>query len=231
MSEKNWREWAYIFMIFGCIQFLILTTLAMIFYAGGTAVNKNASGYSFWANFFSDTGMVKAWSGRDNTISYILLTVTLATLGVVVIPFNLAFQQIFNESSREKKLSKRGSLFGILFGIFVIPVAFTPLDIYPMEHFLFTLIAFSALLVSVLIYIVVILSSKSYPHLYSYTYLTFVVIYCIYYVILMSMLFGGPSSSTAEGLTIQATAQKVVIYALITWLLIQSYGGWKQIKS
>ena len=165
MSEKNWKEWAYILIIFGCIQYVILTTLAMIFYAGGTAVNKNAPGYSFWANFFSDLGMVKAWSGRDNTISYIIYTVSLTIVGVVVIPFNLAFKHVFNESSKEKKLSKGGSLFGILFGIFVIPIAFAPHDIYPMEHFIFVLIAFTALLISIIIYAVVIHSSKSYPHI------------------------------------------------------------------
>ena len=208
MSEKNWKEWAYILMIFGCIQFVILTSLAMILYAGGTAVNKNAPGYSFWANFFSDLGMVKAWSGRDNTISYIIYTVTSTSLGVIFIPFNLAFKHVFNESSKEKKLSKIASLFGIITGIFIVGMAFTPHDIYFMEHFLFVLIAFTALLISIIIYAVVIHSSKSYPHLYSYTYLTFVVIYCIYYVI----LFGGPDGMTttdpytAEGLTIQATA-------------------------
>lgn len=231
MNEKNWREWACIIMIFGSIQFLILTTLAMIFYAGGTAVNKNAQGYSFWSNFLSDTGMFKAWSGRDNAISYILFTITLPILGVVVIPFYLAFQHIFNESSREKKLSKIGSLFGVIFGIFLIPIALTPLDIYPLEHYFFNLIAFGALLVSVIIYTVVILSRKSYPHLYSYIYLTFAVIFGIYYVILFSILFGGPNPSTAEGLTIQATAQKVFIYASQTWSLIQSYGAWKQLTS
>ena len=72
--------------------------------------------------------------------------------------------------------------------------------------------------------------SQSYPNQYTYTYLTFVVISGIYYAIFSSMLFGGPNINTAEGLIIQATAQKIVVYALIICLLIQSYGAWKQVK-
>lgn len=230
MNNKNWRDWAYILMIFGCIQFLILTVLAMIFYAGGTAVNPNAPGYSFWSNFFSDTGRTKAWSGKENTISYIIFTVTLTTIGVILIPFYLAFKYIFNESAKEKKRSKIGSLFGIITGIFFIFTAFTPYDIFFNEHFLSVLILFTTLLVSTVIYTIVMISRKSYPHLYSYTYLTFLVILCVYYVIFLSILFGGPNIDTTEGLTIQATAQKIVVYSFNFCHLIQGYGARKYAK-
>jgi hypothetical protein len=36
MRLKNWREVAYILAIFACIQTIILTIIAMFFYAGGT---------------------------------------------------------------------------------------------------------------------------------------------------------------------------------------------------
>lgn len=231
MNSKNWRERAYILMIIGVIQGLILTTLAMIFYAGGTAVNNNAPGYSFWANFFSDTGRTKAWSGRDNTISYIIFTITLTIYGIIMIPFNLAFSQLFNETSKEKKLSKIASLFVIITGIFFVGIAFTPYDVYSNEHILFVLIAFLALFLSSVFYTIAMNLSKSYPNRYMYTYLIFAIISGIYYIIAASWIFGDPTNITATGLIIQATAQKVVVYALHACFLIQSYGAWNQIKS
>ena len=52
MSEKNWREWAFLLIMISSIQWLFLIHIAMLFYAGGTAVDPNAPGYTFWANFF-----------------------------------------------------------------------------------------------------------------------------------------------------------------------------------
>lgn len=76
MSEKDWREWAFLFGMLGVVQYAILTSIAMFFYAGGTALNPNTSGYTFWANFFSDLGRTRAWSGRNNTISLIIWIIT-----------------------------------------------------------------------------------------------------------------------------------------------------------
>ena len=56
MSERNWREWAFLLGMFGMVQLVILTSIAMFFYAGGTRLNPSAPGYSFWANWFSDLG-------------------------------------------------------------------------------------------------------------------------------------------------------------------------------
>jgi hypothetical membrane protein len=62
MSEKSWREKAFIFGMIAAITYAILPLIAMVFYAGGTMVDPNAPGYTFWENFFSDLGMTKSYS-------------------------------------------------------------------------------------------------------------------------------------------------------------------------
>lgn len=94
-SEKNWREWAFLFRMFGAVQVVILTRVAMFFYAGGTAINPNAPGYTFWANFFSDLGRTRAWSGRENTISHIIFTITWIVWFISGIIMFLAFYFFF----------------------------------------------------------------------------------------------------------------------------------------
>ena len=62
MNEKNWREKVFMFGMIGMINYVILTLIAMVFYAGGTMINYNAPGYTFWANWFSDLGRTKGYS-------------------------------------------------------------------------------------------------------------------------------------------------------------------------
>ena len=66
MDYRNWKSWAYILMIVGSIQFIILTFIAMIFYEGGTYIDSSTTGYLFWHNYFSDLGRTVAHSGISN---------------------------------------------------------------------------------------------------------------------------------------------------------------------
>jgi hypothetical protein len=55
MNLKNWKR-AFIFIIIGSVQYVVLTFIAMLSYAGGSYINHNAPGYSFWSNYFSGLG-------------------------------------------------------------------------------------------------------------------------------------------------------------------------------
>ena len=57
-SMKSWREWVYAAVMVGCIQFVVLTVIAMVFYPGGTHGDPTTKGYSFFRNFFSDLGFI-----------------------------------------------------------------------------------------------------------------------------------------------------------------------------
>ena len=57
MSVKNWREWIFIFNTISIIQYFVLIHTAMLFYPGGTRLDPNIQGYSFFSNFISDLGL------------------------------------------------------------------------------------------------------------------------------------------------------------------------------
>ena len=108
MNEKNWREKAFILGMIGAITWAVLPLIAMIFYAGGTWLNPSAPGYTFWENWFSDLGMTKAYSGRDNTVSMILFIIGLSVAGIASIITAIAYPFFFRENRVEKWLSTIG---------------------------------------------------------------------------------------------------------------------------
>ena len=69
------RAW---FLRYAALQFVVLTAVAMHFYADG---------YHFTTNFFSELGMTTTWWGRPNHVSAALFSIALATLGIAFIAF------------------------------------------------------------------------------------------------------------------------------------------------
>jgi hypothetical protein len=90
-------------------------------------------------------------------------------------------------------------------------------------HRLFVQIAFSSFLLVVILYSAAILRDRGYPNLYAFAYAGFALILAAYLV----LLFGGPHIDTPEGVRIQATGQKIVVYAEIGCMFLQSYGALK----
>ena len=62
MDEKTWREKAFLFGMLSPVVYFIFMHVAMLFYAGGTMLNPNAPGYSYWANFYTDLGRACGYS-------------------------------------------------------------------------------------------------------------------------------------------------------------------------
>lgn len=229
MNRKNWKIWAFIFNIFGSIQFIILTLVAMLFYPGGTYFNSSTTGYLFWYNYFSDLGRFIAHSGTPNLVSFIVFTFTMSLWGLSQIPFYIAFLTFFmnSNSKRTKKLSKIGSLFGILTGIFFIAIAFTPSDILGFLHNFSVLLGFSSLFLTLNLYVYVLFLHESYPRFYSMTLALTEIILVIYYIV----LFFIPKYNTLTELFIYVTGQKVIIYTLLISGIIQGYGALRQLLS
>ena len=227
MKLNNWRRNAYILMIIGPIQYLILTTVAMVFYAGGTLVDPSSPGYFFWGNFFSDLGRVIALSGNSNIISYTIFTFSALILCFSFFPFSFAVPSFFKQEKKQFVLSKIGSILGIISISFFIAGILTPWDIYNFTHLIFSnLFNFTGVIV-IFFYSLAILLNKDYPNKYAYLYLglfSFAMVYTI-------ILFNLPKSISAEGLIIQASLQKVVHYFFICCFLIQGYGAWRQVVS
>jgi len=221
----DWRKMSCVLIITGCVQFIIVTFVAMFFYKGGTYINPNSSGYIFCFNYFSDLGRTVAHSGIANKISFILFTVTFTLWGILQIPFYFVFPTFFKDSIKFKKFSKIGSIFGCVSGVFYVGVAFTPSDIMSYFHNIFVVISFSSIYFSLIVYAIVIFRSKFYPNFYALILLISVIIISIYFIFLG--LFANGLSSI--DLLIYVVGQKVMIYTLLINGIIQGCGALRQL--
>jgi hypothetical protein len=205
----------------GCVQFIVLTTVAMFYYPGGTYANHDAVGYSFWSNFFSDLGRRATFSGASNTVSHILFVTALCVAAVVLALGFAALPRLFTKVQSARRLAILGSIFGIISVISYIAIASLPADLHQPTHKLFVYIGFTAFLVVVAFYSAAIFRNKFYPNAYAYTYLAFAIILALYLV----LLFAGPKAETPWSIRLQGTGQKIVVYAEIICMFIQSYGA------
>jgi hypothetical protein len=220
---KNWKIFASLFIIFGPAQYIILTALAMLFYAGGTLVNPFSPGYYFWGNFFSDLGRIIALSGAPNNISFVIFTITALILSFSFIPFAFAITSFFKSDRKLYLLVRVGSLFCLSSIIFLIGTILTPWDIFAKTHLIFANLFNVTGVLGIVFFTIAVLYSKDYPNLYAFVYIVLLIVGITYTIVLISL----PKSITLEGLIIQASMQKVSQYSFLICFLIQGYGAWK----
>lgn len=219
----NWRGRLFLLAMAGCVQFLVLSTIAMFFYPGGTYSDEETTGYTFTQNFFSDLGRTAAHNGDSNTVSMVLFIVALSLAGLSLIIFFLMVPPHFAENRTARRLSIAGSTVGVISGIGFIGIAAVPADVNLTLHRLFVYIAFTGFLFVVFLYSAAILKSRTYPRAYAYSYFAYAVVLAVY----LALLFSGPDIETSRGLTIQAVGQKIVVYTGIICVVIQSYGAYR----
>jgi len=218
------RKISYILSIIGCVQFVLLTSIAMLFYKGGTYIDPSPLGYIFWQNYFSDLGRTVAHSGIPNTTSFVLFTIALSLWGITQIPFYITFPILFKNYPNLRKICISGSILGIISGISYVGIAFTPSDITGSFHDLFVVIGFSFVFFSIILYSIVIFKNDNYPNFYAIILTISAFILSVYFL----FLFFTPNSQTSEGLLIYVVGQKFMIYTLLICNTVQSYGALKQ---
>lgn len=221
MNVKNWRQIVFILTMVNCIQSLIFTVVAMLFYPGGTFTDTNTTGFLFFSNLFSDLGRTIAHSGALNLISSIIYNASLFLMGVLFIPFFLATPNLFGEKGEGKGLAKASSALGIVVGAGMVGASLTPADLFYQIHVSFGYLSFISLLPLTILYILAIIQNKTYHNQYAYVYLIFGIIQIIF---LFIMSF---SASEQGVLTIFAAGQSIVVIAMTVNFFIQAYGAWK----
>jgi len=214
------------FTIVGALLFLVFTIVGMFTYAGGTHSNPDSPGYSFFRNFFSSLGMTVAPNGESNTVSLVLFILAMFCAGLALIVYFIVEPKFFWDSLPLKMLSSLGSIFGVIAGAFFIGVAF-PGDLYPDLHGFFTLNAFRTFLIAVIFYLIAILINRRYPKRYAIVYAAFAVMLFVYILLMMY----GPGFDDPNGEVIQATSQKLIVYAAIICMMIQAYGSMKLVEA
>lgn len=207
----------------GCVQFIVLSAVAMLLYPGGNYSDNSTAGYEFHRNFFSDLGRTVAHNGDSNTAAMILFIVGLSVAGLALILYFLAVPPHFTGNRTARRLSLVGSTVGVISGLGFIGIAATPANANLTVHRLFVDVAFTGFLLVVFCYSAAILKSRAYPRLYAYAYFAFAIILALYLI----LLFGGPEVESAGGVVIQAVGQKIVVYAGIVCVVIQSWGAYQ----
>jgi len=221
ISGLNWRRWAFILAMVGGVQFIFLTVVAMFLYPGGSYADHDTSGYSFWINFFSDLGRTETFGEHPNAASMALFITALSLASLTLVAAFAAMPRLFAENRASRKLSIAGSTFGVISAAAYLGIACMPADVNLTVHRLFVQIAFSTFLLVVILYSAAIFLNRKYPSFYAFVYIGFAFILAAY----LGLLFGGPHIDTPEGVRIQATGQKIVVYAEIVCMFIQSYGA------
>jgi hypothetical membrane protein len=222
-GSKTWRQRAFSWVMVACLQFLVLSVVAMLLYPGGTVADPMTSRYSFFQNFFSDLGRTVSPRGQPNTAAAILFATALALAGAGLALFFLASSALFARPRWGRLLSRLGSAFGVLSGLCFVGVALTPADVVLEAHRWFVLTAFRAFLPAVICYTLAVLVNRCYPSRFAFVYLGFAALLAAYLVLLIH----GPAPDTSRGLAIQATGQKVIAYAAIVCVFIQARGARK----
>ena len=223
MRLKSRIEWLSLISLFGSLQFIIITFIAMPFYPGGTYIDSNVSGYSFFFNYFSDLGMTVSYSHENNLISFVLFSITLSIFALSYLLFFINAVFIFKENKLEKILSVFGLIFAGLSAISSIGAAFTPLDLYFDEHNLFAGGVFLWALFPFITYSIVIYLNKKYSKKFSIPFI--IVVILLIGIIIANFL--GPSNQTPEGLLLQVTLQKIILYF---WCISLAVGSFKNLK-
>jgi len=216
----------YLLIAIGCALFVILTLIAMFTYAGGSVDNPSTTGYSFTHNFLSNLGMLTAESGRPNWISAILFFIALGTAGAALVVFFLLFRRLFTSTHLQAAFCLAGSILGILSGISFMGIAFAPADIARPAHILFVMWAFRLFPLAVLCYLPAMFMDRQYPKVYAWVFTAFCLMLIGYYLLMTK----GPSFSSPNGLIIQVVGQKVISYASIVSIGIQSVGAYRFIS-
>ena len=204
-----------------CLLFPVLTTLAMIFYPGGSRGNPNQAGYRFFENFFSELGLSQSYAGGPQTASFIFFTAALSFAGAALILYYILAPSLFWATTKLRITSLAGSFFGVLSGLSFIGVAFTPADIYLAPHTLFVQLAFVTFFIAVSFYALAIFLHPGFPNKYGWVNLSFGILLGVY----IWLLFYGPGTDTQSGLIIQVAGQKLIAYAAVACMFVIAYGS------
>ncbi|MCL7454639.1 MAG: hypothetical protein M8467_16490 [Anaerolineae bacterium] len=218
-----WRAWGkrpFRFGLFAAAQLIVLTVTGMLLYPGGTVADPESPGYDFFRNFFSDLGRTVSPGGEPNTASALLFFVALTVAGLGLASYFVAALQFFWQGRLLRVLGFLGAVAGLASGLSFVGVALTPANLRLGAHGWFVGMAFRTFLAAVLFHLAAILLHRLYPKVYAAVYGVFAALLAAY----LWLLFEGPRPGTTAGVTIQATGQKIIVYAALLCVLVQSYG-------
>ncbi len=198
---KNWKRLGCLLAVIGAVQFMVLSSVAMIFYPGG---------YSIMDNYLSHLGQIEV-AGESNTISYVLWVVATVVAGLILIPFWIVLRTLFTKT-RGNRISLIGTSLGVVSGPFLIGIGIFSMSTHASAHGLATIVFFLLFAAAIAVYSVAILFNEEYPNMYSFVGVVF--------SILIVLFVGGAFAA------IDVLMQKIIVYGFVVWVLFQVTKVW-----
>jgi len=203
------------------VLFIFFQITGMLLYPGGTMYNKEAKGYTFTENFFSDMGAYAARNGDPNYLSMIFFSSSLTIVGVTFILYYLTIPSLFRNDRLSYFISLLGSLFAIAGSLCLIGTGLTPSDLVLESHKFFANNIFYSFLFTSFFYTYLIFNSNTIKKRYAIGYLFFFVSIFIY----VGVLNYGPSADlNNSALIFQVVSQKLIVFVFIFSVLHQTFG-------
>jgi hypothetical protein len=191
---------------YAAVQFVVLTTLAMLLYPGGTWVDRSTTHYEFAHNFFSDLGATRAFSGHGNYPSAVLFAIALVAIGAALVGFAWTWRELAVEG-RAFIASMASVAFGTVSGLAFAGIALVPVDHALDLHNHLVLVAFGCLLGYVACLTIVIWRNHLPGLAINLAYVALVLGY-------VAIVTFGPWQ-----LTLQVLAQKTIVYASMVHII------------
>ncbi|MDP9016702.1 MAG: hypothetical protein M3N19_00080 [Candidatus Eremiobacteraeota bacterium] len=195
-----------------------MTVLAMLVYPGGRVGDPHSHGYDFFSNFFSDLGQTQTHGGHDNQLSLVLFCIAITGIAFAISLFFATFSSLFAAGSRARLAANIGTGCAVVAAVSFLGVAATPWNLYLQAHNDFVQWAFRSFFLAVVAVSAACLLTPGFPRRFVTVFAAFALLLAAY-IVLITL---GPPAGTPQGALIQATAQKIIVYASILTVMIQA---------
>ena len=143
------------------------------------------------------------------------------SIGIVAVAYTIvvlffAFSDLFPTGTISSRIARAAAWCSVVTAISFLGVAATPWNHFLAAHNEFVLWAFRSLLASILACLVASLLERTIPRRFSLVYGIFALVLATY----VGLITLGPSPATAAA--IQATGQKIIVYASVLTILAQA---------
>ena len=202
----------------GILLFVILNFISMVVYPGGTIIEPNTKGYSFFYNFLSNLGEWTAKNGEDNTVSAYLFNSSMLSLALSYFLFYVTFLRIQLKFNRNKILNFL-SFSTILISLisFVLVAVFSADNSTFDIHVFFVKVAFRLLLIHCFIQLFIVYKSKL-----SKIMLVSSSLFCIILLLFIIVMEYGPNPFLDnQSLFIQVFSQKMIVIGILIYFFVQ----------
>jgi hypothetical protein len=212
------RAWPFRIAVFSGVQFIALTGVSMLLFAGGSMADSTLRSFSFQQNFLSELGMTVTNGAQPNLPGAVFFMVALSILGIGLAIFYHAVGRLLRPSEALRIVRIIISILASAGGLCCVGMAVTPPNLAICAHMGFLFIALPCLAVAMLLHALSIFLSDSYPKAFAVAHVAIAVLFAGH----LAVVLFGPGLHTTRGVIIQATGQKVAVYPAIANFIVET---------